>query len=346
MQQPTYEQPGQPTARRVEHGRTGTMRAIVQDEYGRPNTLELRRVERPRPDEDRVLVRVVAASVNMYDWHMTTGTPYMARTVAGLTRPKHPIPGADVAGVVEAVGSNVSGFEIGDEVFGDIGRGAFAEVASVNPRAIARKPMQVSFAQAAAVPLAGLTALQGLRDVGGLEAGQRVLVNGASGGVGTFAVQIAKALGAEVTAVCSTNKVDMVRSIGADHVIDYTEHDYTMSERGHDILFDNAGNRPWRQTSRVLAPDGVLVSVTGPKHAMLGPLRNYVARKLAAGFSTKSMTWFTAHVSQADLDTLAGMLDSGAIAPVIERTYPLERLPEALSYLGEGHAIGKIVIEI
>ena len=325
---------------------SGTMRAIVQDEYGRPDVLELRQVDRPPRAEDRVLIRVVASSVNAYDWHMTTGTPYMARAVAGLTRPAYPIPGADVAGVVEAVGSSVSGFAVGDEVFGDIGRGAFAEFASVNPRAITRKPAGVTFAQAAAVPLAGLTALQGLRDVGGLQSGDNVLVNGASGGVGTFAVQIAKALGADVTAVCSTSKVDMVRSIGADQVIDYTRDDYTRTERDYDLVFDNVGDRPWRQTSRVLAPDGIVVSVTGPKHALFGPLRNYLARKLASTFSTKTMAWFTAHVSQADLDSLAEMLDSGAITPVVERTYPLERLPEALRYLGEGHAIGKTVIEI
>ena len=335
-----------PSRQRLDESPADTMRAIVQDEYGRPDVLELRHVERPRPDNDRVLIRVVASSVNIYDWHMTTGTPYLARMVAGLTRPKYPIPGADVAGIVEAVGSNVAGFDVGDEVFGDIGRGAFAEFASVNPRAIAQKPSGVSFAQAAAVPLAALTALQGLRDVGGIQPGHKVLINGASGGVGTFAVQIAKALGAEVTAVCSTGKVDMVRSIGADTVIDYTRDDYTLTERGYDILFDNVGNRPWRETSRVLTSEGISVSVTGPKHALIGPMRNYIARKLASRFSSKRMTWFTAHVSQADLETLAGFLESGAIVPVIERTYPLDQLPLALSYLGEGHAIGKVGIDV
>ena len=299
--------------------------------------------------QTRAAVRVVAASVNIYDWHMTTGTPYLARVVAGLTRPKYPIPGADVAGIVEAVGSHVVGVEVGDEVFGDIGRGAFAEFASVNPRAIARKPSGVSFAQAVGqIPLAALTALQGLRDVAGIQSGHRVLVNGASGGVGTFAVQIAKALGAEVTAVCSTGKVDMVRSIGANEVIDYTRDDYTRTERGYDVLFDNVGNRPWRETSRVLRSDGISVSVTGPSTRSSGHCGTTSLGSWRRGSAAKErMTWFTAHVSQDDLETLAGFYrESGAIAPVIERTYPLDQLPVALSYLGEGRTIGKVVIDV
>ena len=322
------------------------MRAIVQDTYGRPDVLELKGVDTPTPDDDQVLIRVVASSLNVYDWHMTTGTPYMARAVAGLTKPKHPIPGADVAGVVVRIGKNVSGFRVGDEVFGDIGYGAFAEYAVANPKSITIKPGSISFEQAAAVPLAALTALQGLRDVGGIEAGQKVLVNGASGGVGTFAVQIAKSFGTEVTAVCSTTKVDMARSIGADHVIDYTAADYVATERGYDILFDNAGNRPWSQTSRVLEPGGINVTITGPKHAWLGPFRNLLGRKLAAMFGSKRMAWFTAQVKREDLELVANLLESGAVAPVIEATYPLEKLPDALRYLGEGHAHGKLVITI
>ncbi len=234
----------------------------------------------------------------------------------------------------------------GDEVFGDIGMGAFAEYATARPAAIAAKPSTVSFADAATVPLAALTALQGLRDVGGLVAGQKVLINGASGGVGTFAVQIAKALGAEVTAVCSTGKVDMVASIGADTVIDYTKDDYTATERGYDLIFDNVGNRPWSATSRVLAPNGTNVSITGPKHALMGPMRNFVGRKAMSMPGSKRMTWFTAHVDQADLEVLAGLLESGAITPVIEATYPLERVPEALAYLSRGHALGKLAISV
>ena len=324
-----------------------TMRAIVQDRYGPPNVLGIREWPTPTPADDQVLIRVVASSLNIYDVHMTSGKPYMARAVAGPTKPKYPVPGADVAGVIERVGADVTDWKPGDAVFGDIGMGAFAEFAKAKPAAIARKPEGVTFAQAAAVPLAALTALQGLRDVGGLREGQRVLVNGASGGVGTFAVQIAKALGAaEVTAVCSTTKVATAIAIGADRVIDYTQADYTATERGYDILFDNVGNRGWRDTSKVLADTGINVSITGPKHALMGPMRNFVVRKVMSIPGSKRMTWFTAHVDQADLEVLAGMLESGAVVPVIEATYPLERVPDGLAYLGEGHASGKIAVDV
>ncbi len=327
-------------------GEPRTMKAITQDVYGRPEVLGLREVEVPVPSDDQVLIRVEASSLNMFDWHMTTGTPYMTRMVAGLRRPKQPVPGADVAGVVELVGRNVTRFAVGDEVFGGVGWGAFAEYTVASERGITHKPDGITFEQAAATSLAGMTALQGLRDVGGLEAGHRVLINGASGGVGTFAVQIAKALGAEVTAVCSTTKVEMVRSIGADKVVDYTWDDYTESEQGYDLLLDNAGNRPWRRTKRVLAPGGINVTITGPKHRWMGPVRNLIARRVASSFSRKRMASFTAAMKQADLETLAGWLEAGEIEPVIERTYPLAEVPEALRYLGEGHALGKVVIEI
>ena len=320
------------------------MRAIVQDRYGRPEVLTLREVATPLPNDDQVLIRVVASSLNIYDWHMITGTPFLVRTVAGLTKPKQPVPGADVAGVVEKVGKNVTRFRVGDEVFGDIGFGAFAEYAVANEKKIAHKPADVTFEQAAATPLAALTALQGLRDIGRLESGQRVLINGASGGVGTFAVQIAKALGAEVTAVCSTTKVETARRIGADHVIDYTRDDYTATERGYDLLFDNAGTRPWSETSRVLTPKGINVAITGPKHGVMGPFRHLLARKAAASFTTKRLTWFTAAVKHEDLEFIGGLLASRQVTPVIEATYPLERAPDALRYLGEGHAHGKLVI--
>jgi NADPH:quinone reductase-like Zn-dependent oxidoreductase len=321
-----------------------TMRAIVADRYGTPGVLSVRRVDRPVPGDDQVLIRVVAASLNMYDWHMMTGKPYMARMVAGLTAPKHPVPGADLAGVVEEIGRNVTDLAVGDEVFGDVGHGAFGEYALATERHVARKPDGVTFEQAAAVPLAAMTALQGLRDHGGLQAGRRVLVNGASGGVGTFAVQIAKALGAEVTAVCSTGKVDMVRGLGADRVIDYTKDDFTATERGYDLLFDNVGDRPWRATRRVLAPDGINVTVTGPKHAVVGPLRDLVARKIGSLFGGKRMTWFTAGIRRSDLEFLGDLLSSGDLVPVIEATYPLEQVPDAMRYLGEGHARGKLVV--
>lgn len=321
-----------------------TMRAIVQDRYGSPDVLELREVPTPEPADDRVLIRVLASSLNIYDHHMTTGTPIMARAVAGIRVPKMPIPGADVAGVVVAVGGATSQWKVGDEVFGDIGAGAFAEYAVAKEKAIARKPAGVSFAEAAAVPLAALTALQGLRDVGGLKEGQKAVINGASGGVGTFAVQIAKALGAEVTAICSTHKVDTARSIGADHVVDYTVEDFTTTVRNADVLFDNVGIRPWSATSKVLRPGGVNVTITGPKHGITGPMREMLVRKAQSVFGNKRMASFTAHVDQADLDVLAGWLESGAVTPVVENTYSLDQLPAALAYLAEGHAHAKLVI--
>jgi NADPH:quinone reductase-like Zn-dependent oxidoreductase len=320
------------------------MRAIVQDRYGLPDVLELREVEKPEPGEDQVRIQVRASSLNIYDWHMTTGTPYMARATAGLRVPKNPIPGADVAGIVEAVGANVTRFGPGDAVFGFVGSGAFAEFVCSGEKGLASIPSNVTFEQAAATPLAGITALQGLRDIGGLQPGQRVLINGASGGVGTFAVQIAKVLGADVTAVCSTSKVDMVRSIGADRVIDYTQEDFVSSERGYHILFDNVGDRPWSETRRVLTDDGINVTITGPKHRWLGPVRRLVYRKIVSTFGSKTFTWFTAHETGEDMEVLAGFLSSGALAPVHENTYPLEEVPDALRYLGEGHALGKLVI--
>jgi NADPH:quinone reductase-like Zn-dependent oxidoreductase len=320
------------------------MDAIAQDHYGLPDVLELRTLAVPTPTSDQVLLRVKAASLNMYDWHVTTGMPRMARLVVGVLRPKNPVPGADVAGIVEAVGPDVTRFRAGDEVMGEIGSGAFAEYAVAAERRLVKKPPRSSFEQAASVPLAGLTALQGLRDHAGLQAGQRVVVNGASGGVGTMAVMIAKALGAEVTAVCSTSKVDMVSSIGADRVIDYTVDDYIELVADQHVLFDNVGDRGWKVTSRVLAPGGIDVMVTGPKHGWFGPMREILARRLAARRGDKRFANFTASVKTEDLETLAGMLGSGAIVPVIERTYPLAETPAALSYLGEGHALGKVVI--
>lgn len=321
------------------------MRAITQDRYGGPDVLELREVEVPTPAEEQVLIHVRAASLNVYDWHMTTGTPYMVRAVAGLTRPKQPIPGADLAGVVVAVGPNVSRFRVGDAVYGEVG-GAFAEYAIAKEKHLSGKPPGVSFDQAAATPMAALTALQGLRDVGDLQTGQRVLINGASGGVGTFAVQIAKALGAEVTAVCSTAKVQQARTLGADHVIDYTRDDFTTTERDYDVLFDNVGNRPWSETSKVLKPSGIHVTITGPKHRIMGPMRAMLWRKMRSSFGSKRFAWFTAASKGEDLEFLAGLLESGEVVPTIEKTYPLEQMPDALRYLNEGHAHGKLVIHV
>lgn len=323
---------------------TDLMQAIAQDRYGTPDVLELRRLPIPVPSEGQVLVRVRAASLNMFDWHMTSGTPRMARMVAGLLKPKDPVPGSDVAGVVEAVGTGVTRFRPGDEVMGAIGSGSFAEYALAAERHLVHKPTGVPFEHAAAVPLAGVTALQGLRDHADVQAGQRVVVNGASGGVGTLAVMIAKALGAEVTAVCSTTKVDMVRALGADRVIDYTVDDWTEIVRDQHAVFDNVGNRGWRATSRTLAPGGVVVTITGPKHGLLGPMRELAFRKVASLGSGKRFAYVNAAIRTDDLEVLAGMLASGAITPVIERTYPLAETADALRTLGEGHARGKLVI--
>ena len=320
------------------------MQAITQNRYGTPEVLELTKVPIPEPGDGEVRVQVRAASINMFDWHMTTGTPRMARAVAGLRRPKATVPGADVAGVVDAVGPGVTRLRVGDEVMGDIGSGSFAEYAVAAERMLVHKPADVPFEHAAAVPLAGLTALQGLRDHAGVQPGQRVVINGASGGVGTLAVMIAKALGAEVTAVCSTSKVDLVRGLGADRVIDYTGDDWTELVRDQRAVFDNAGTRGWRATSRTLAPGGIVVTITGPKHGLVGPMRELAFRKLASLGSGKRFAYFTAAIRTVDLETLAGMLASGAITPVVERIHPLAETADALRYVGAGHARGKIVI--
>jgi NADPH:quinone reductase-like Zn-dependent oxidoreductase len=320
------------------------MSAIVQDRYGPPEVLSLRPVPVPEPGKGEVLIRVMASSLNMYDSHMTTGMPRMARLIAGPLRPRHRTPGADVAGVVERVGAGVTAFVPGDEVFGDIGSGSFAERAVASEGRITHKPAEVTFPQAAAVPLAGVTALQGLRDIGGLRPGQRVVVNGASGGVGTFAVQLAKVMGAEVIAVCSSGKVDTARSLGADRVLNYTSEDYTELVSDIDLLFDNAGNRPWKETSRVLAPGGINVTITGPKHGWFGPFRNLIARKLASSVGDRRFAWFTARPDAGDLAYLGSLVATGAVTPVIERTYRLAEVPDALRHLAAGHAAGKLVV--
>lgn len=341
------ENSGEDAGSRPSETNLSVMRAIVGDRYGRPEVLELREVAIPVPDADRVQIRVEASSLNTFDLHMITGTPYMARMVAGFTKPKRPIPGADVAGVVVHVGENVSGFAVGDEVFGDVGFGAFAEYASVNPKAIAAKPSGVSFEQAAAVPLAGLTALQGLRDIGGLRAGQRVIVNGASGGVGTFAVQIAKARGPEVAGVCSTRNVDLVRSIGSDHVIDYTEEDFTRSGRRYDLILDNVGNRTLAQYRRVLAPNGMYLASFGQSHhTWLGPTAKLLRMMVLSRFVSRRMVLLAQHRKKEDIDEIRDLLAAGTAAPVIDRTYPLADTVDALHYLEGGHARGKVVITI
>ncbi|MGZ8739952.1 MAG: NAD(P)-dependent alcohol dehydrogenase [Gaiellaceae bacterium] len=321
------------------------MRAVTTNRYGSPEVLEVREIEQPELTDDSVLVRVRAASINPADWHGLTGTPYLARALGGLRKPKSQSVGIDFAGTVEAVGKDVTHVRPGDEVFG--GRnGALAEYVSVRD-AVVPKPANLSFEEAAAVPVAAITALQGLRDKGKLERGQKVLINGASGGVGTFAVQIAKALGAEVTAVCSTRNVDLVRSLGADYVIDYTRDDFTRSDRRYNLMLDVAGSRPWRECRRVLAPRARLVIVGGPKtNRLLGPLSHVIKVRLASLGSRRKVSFFIAKLTRADMEALRGLLAAGEVTPVVDRRYELSEVADAFRYLGAGHAQGKVVVTV
>ncbi len=314
------------------------MKAIVYEKYGSPDVLQLRDVEKPAVADDSVLVRARAASANPHDWHFMRGKPLVMRAMFGWFRPKNDRLGADSAGEVEAVGKDVTRFRAGDAVFGEA-VGAFAEYACVPERWLARKPAGLTFEQAAAVPMAGITALQSLRDGGKIQAGQKVLVNGASGGVGTFAVQIAKAFGAEVTGVCSTKNVEMVRSLGVDHVVDYTRGDFTRSAARYDLLLDMIGNRSLYACRRVLAPKAVYVSVGGR-------MSHLAAESLCGPFVSQDVKVLVAKRSSADLEFLAGLIEAGKVRPVIDRTYTLSEVPEAIRYLEGGHARGKIVITI
>lgn len=321
------------------------MKAVVHHRYGSPDALELTEVDKPAPAEDEVLVRVRAASVNPADWYGMSGL-LVARPQSGLRRPKEPRLGIDFAGVVEAVGATVTDFAPGHEVYG--GRtGAFAEYVCVK-KAIVQKPARLSFEQAAAVPVAAITALQGLRDKGKLEPGQRVLINGASGGVGTFAVQIAKALGAgHVTAVCSTRNVETARSHGADDVVDYTQEDFTRRGRRYDLLLHVAGSRSYREHRRVLEPNGRLVVVGASKgNRLLGPLGYVIKIKLASLGRSPKAVFFIAKLTREDLLVLNEMFEAGTVTPVVDRTYELSEIADAMRYLGEGHARGKIVVTI
>jgi len=321
------------------------MKAIVHDRYGSPDVLELQEIEKPEVADDGVLVRVRAASVNRLDWYGVTGTPYVARAIGGLLKPKEQGLGVDFAGTVEAVGKDVTHVRAGDEVYG--GRtGAFAEYVSVRDAVVA-KPANVTFEEAAAVPVAALTALKGFRDKAQLQPGQTVLVNGASGGVGTFAVQIAKALGAEVTAVCSTGNVDQARSLSADHVVDYTREDFTRSGRRYDVLFDVAGSRSWRACKRVLEPEGILVKAGAPKgNRVIAPLGHIAKVRLASVPSSQKCAFFVANLNRGDLGVLRELIEAGKVTPVVERRYDLSEVADALAYMGEGHARGKIVITV
>jgi NADPH:quinone reductase-like Zn-dependent oxidoreductase len=316
------------------------MRAARVTKYG---SIAVEDVAKPTPAADEVLVHVHATSVNAVDWYGFKGRPYAGRVLMGVRKPKSGELGGDFAGVVEAVGVDVDDFEPGDDVFGCDG-GTFAEYVVATP-AVERKPANLSFEEAAAVPLAGLTALQGLRDHGGVQPGQLVVINGASGGVGTFAVQVAKALGAEVHAVCSTRNVEQARQLGADRVFDYTREDFTRSGARYDVFFDNAGNRSWRAMRRVLAPTATVVLVGGPRHRrLLGPLGHIVRIKLAAKLGRRTASFFIAKPNRADLTALRELLESGRVRPVVEQRFELAQIAEAMRGMGEGHARGKTVV--
>jgi NADPH:quinone reductase-like Zn-dependent oxidoreductase len=321
------------------------MKAIVRDTYGSPDVLKLGEAEKPELTDDGVLVRVHAASLARGDWYTLTGL-VVGRSEMGLRKPKSRLLGGDFAGTVEAVGSDVTDVRPGDEVFGARG-GALAEYVCARARSVALKPARLTFEEAAAVPTSAITALQGLRDKGQLQPGQKVLINGASGGVGTFAVQIAKALGAEVTAVCSTRNVDLVRSLGADRVVDYTREDFTRSDERYDLLFDNAGSRSWRECKRVLDPHATVVLVGGQMgNRVLGPVGHLVAMRLAAVRSGRTIVFFVAKFNKPDMETLRELLEAGKVNPVVDRRYALSETADAFRYLGEGHARGKIVVTV
>ena len=317
------------------------MKAIVYHKYGSPDVLELEEAKKPVPEDDEVLIKVHAASVNAYDWHFLTADIFLIRLMGGgLLRPKSTRLGADIAGRVEAVGRNVRQFRPGDEIFGMV-RGGFAEYACAPENVLALKPVNLSFEEAAAVPMAAVTALQGLRDTGQIQPGQKVLINGASGGVGTFAVQIATSFGAEVTAVCSTRNLEQSRSLGADHVIDYTKEDFTRSGQQYDLIFAANGYHSLSAYKRALTPKGKYVMAGGSKSQIFQAMLMGSWMSESGG---KTMGGVSAKRSQEDLVFLKELVEAGKVVPVIDRRYPLRETAEALRYLGEGHARGKIVI--
>jgi NADPH:quinone reductase-like Zn-dependent oxidoreductase len=325
------------------------MKAIVYCDYGLTN-LKLEDIEKPTPNDDQILVKVRAASVNPYDWHFIEGTPKIVRLMGvGLRKPKDTRVGVDFAGTVEAVGKKVTQFKPGDDVFGGRG-GAFAEyVCRRAEGAVALKPASITFEQAASVNIAGITALQAIRDKGKVQPGQKVLINGASGGVGTFAVQIAKSFGADVTGVCSTRNVDLVRSLGADHVIDYTKEDFAKGEQRYDVILDNVPNHSLSECRRILNPKGkyVMIGGGGPNDSRwIGPFGRVIHALLVSPFISQKMGMMMADANQKDLTILADMMQSGKVKPVIDRTYKLSEVPAAIAYLEEGHARGKVVITI
>ena len=323
------------------------MKAIVHDRYGSPDVLELRDVDKPSVRDDDVRVRVRAVSLNPYDWHFLTGLPYIGRVSMGLFKPKHGRLGADLSGEVEAVGKNITEFGPGDQVYGEVDCGALAEYACVSEDAIVPKPEALTFEQAASVPMVGLTALQGLRDVGRLRSGQTVLINGASGGVGTMAVQIARSMDANVTGVCSSRNVELVRSLGADKVIDYTQEDFTRGGQHYDLVFDLIGNRTLSECRRTLRPKGTYVSCFGqPDNRWLGPMGQLLTMSVLSPFvSHRLVTWVT-KMSKDDLLELNSLIEERKIKPVVDTVYPLSEVVEAMRHLERGHAKGKIVVRV
>lgn len=322
------------------------MKAVVYERYGGPDVLLVREVDPPNVKDHGILIRVHAAAVNPYDLRGMRGRPLLLRLDAGLRRPKAKVLGVDVAGVVESVGPDASGFRPGDEVFGGVASGAFAEFAATTGATLTIKPPNLTFPQAAAVPGSAWTALQALRDGGRLLEGDHVLVVGASGGVGTFAVQLAKRLGAEVTGVCSRRNIELVRSVGADHVIDYTRDDFAENERHYDVVLDAVGNRPLSACRRILRTGGRYVAIAGPDGPILGPIARYIRIVVASRLVNEDLRFFFARPDLDDLVYLRDLLANGSITPVLDKTYPLDRAPDALQHLEQGHARGKIIISM
>jgi NADPH:quinone reductase-like Zn-dependent oxidoreductase len=323
------------------------MKAMVQDKYGSADVLELRDVEKPQPGDDELLIRVHAAGLDPGVWHLMTGLPYMVRVMGfGLRKPKIRIRGVDVAGTVEAAGRNVTELKQGDQVYGTCD-GSFAEYACANAERFAPKPVNISFEQAAAVPVSGMTALNGLRDAGKLQPGQRVLVIGAAGGVGTYAVQLAKAFGGVVTGVCSTSKAELVRDIGADEIIDYTREEFTEGTRQFDLILDTAGRRPLSQLRRALTPQGTLVIVGGEGgDRWLGGFQRQIFAPVRSLFTEQKLLGLISKERQQDLLTLKDLIEAGKLTPVIYRTFLLSEAPQAIRYLEQGHARGKVVLTV
>jgi NADPH:quinone reductase-like Zn-dependent oxidoreductase len=331
----------------VPAGGAEAMRAVMHRCYGVPHGIRIEQIAKPVPKDDQVLIKVFASSVNPAEWYGISGRPKLIRLSSGIGTPKGTRAGYDVAGTVEAVGKDVTLFKPGDPVFGGVGAAYSEYVVTRETGSIVMKPENLSFEEAAAIPIAAVTALQGLRDQGRIKAGQKVLINGASGGVGTYAVQIAKAYGAEVTGVCSTRNVEMVRSLGADHVVDYKTDDFTQSAARYDIIFDNIGNHGFTDLASITNPDGVIVMVGGSKEgAILGPIKRVAWGMVMRHFIEPRSTFFVANINKADLEWLAALAREGKLRSVIDRRYPLEETGAALEYLGRGHAQGKVVVTV